>query len=82
MIRNYLIEFSPSAVRKLMAEVDKKAKEIVKFPLLYPISIYDDSLRSVVMPYKYLLFYHVDEVNQVIEMYRLLHSAKNLSSML
>ena len=78
----YLFEYSPAAVDKLTAAIIEKTAALTSHPFMYPVSKYDKNLRSIVLPYKYLLFYRVNETAQVIEIYRVLHGMRDIPNTL
>lgn len=78
----YLYEHSPAACDKLTEAVMEKTANLVEHPFMYPISVYDNSLRLIVLPYQYLLFYRVNEIDQVIEIYRILRGMRDIPNIL
>ena len=78
----YLMEYSPAACDKLTESIIEKVADLIHHPYLYPISPYDNRLRFIVLPYKYILFYHVNEADRVIEIMRILRGMMDISSIL
>ena len=82
---DYLYEFSLTAVDKLTQAVDEQVATLVKYPFMYPVySSFIGNKEYRIMPllYQFLCFYYVDEETKTINVYRLLHATRNISSIL
>jgi len=77
-----LFEFSPSAAEKFYNEVLTLEERLYNHPLMYPKYKHDDFYRTVNLPYNYILFYHVEESIEYIEIHRVLHGMRNLEELL
>lgn len=74
-----LEQYSASAADKLGETIIEKTANLIDFPFMYPISEYDDDLRCMPLPHKYLLFYRVHESAELIQIYRVLHGMRDLA---
>lgn len=81
-IEKSLEQFSASAADKFSQAVEEQTANLIEFPIMYPISEYDDDLRSMGLPYKYILFYHVNESAKLIQVYRVLHGMRDIPNIL
>jgi len=79
---NYLSEFSPAAADELAQAFKKQMESLLEFPLLHPVSKYDETLRCMLLPYRYLCFYHVDEDAKLIRVYRVLRGMRDIPNIL
>jgi len=82
---NYLYEFSPPAADRLSQALNEQVANLIKYPFMFPIySNYfgDKKYRMMPLPYQFLCFYIVNENTKTINMYRVLHSAKDISKIL
>lgn len=77
-----LYEFSPTAADKFTDEISNLEETLCKHPFLYQIYEDDDYYRSVNLSHNYRLFYHVDELTETIEVHRVLHGMRDLSTFL
>lgn len=77
-----LYEFSPIAADKFTDEISDLEETLCKHPFLYQVYEEDDYYRSVNLSYNYRLFYHVDELNELIEVHRVFHGMRDLSTLL
>jgi plasmid stabilization system protein ParE len=79
---DYLYEHSPAAADKLVAAIYQRLPALLEHPLIYPVYEHDDSLRFMVLPYRYLCFYYVDEDTKTVRMYRLLRGMRDIPNIL
>ena len=77
-----LFEFSPSAAEKFYKEVLELEERLCNHPLMYPVYKQDDFYRTVNLSYNYILFYHVEESIEYIEIHRVLHGMRSLEELL
>jgi len=78
----YLYELSPVAVNRFTEAIDEKIGNIVVHPLMYPIYKYDERFRFIVLPYEYLLFYHVNEDSKILTIHRILRGMRDIPRVL
>lgn len=78
----YLYEHSPVAADKFAENLDRVAETLLLYPLISPIYEADSYFRHMTLPYKYRLFYHVDEEQEVIKVYRVLHGMRDVKAIL
>jgi len=76
----YLYKHSPSAADKFADSIEKLTETLLCYPLMFPFYEDDTYFRHIVLPYKYYLFYHVDEEAKIIKIYRVLHGIKDIKS--
>lgn len=57
----YLNEHSPRAAEKFAEAVERQTDLLLEHPFMCSVSIHDETLRLMVLPYQYHLFYRVDE---------------------
>ena len=82
---DYLYEFSPAAADKLTQTLDEQMATLVEYPFMYPVysSFFGDNMyRIMPLPYQFLCFYTVDEEDEIIYVYRVLHSTRDVSKIL
>jgi len=78
----YLYELNPAAVDKLTEAIDEKIGNIIVHPLMYPVYKHDERFRFVVLPYEYLLFYHVNEDSKILTIHRILRGMRDIPNVL
>jgi len=81
-IENYLYERSPLAADKFTEAIEHQMKNLAGNPFMCRIYEEDDYFRSMILPYKYRLFYHVDEETETIKVHRILHGMRDLKSVM
>ena len=78
----YLCEYNTVAADKFADSIDKLTETLLCYPFMFPVYENDPYFRHMTLPYKYRLFYHVDEENEVIKIYRVLHSMMDVKSIM
>jgi len=78
----YLHDLSPAAVERFTDAIDEKIENIIVHPLMYPVYKHDDRFRFVILPYEYLLFYHVDEDIKTLTVHRILRGMRDITNIL
>lgn len=78
----YLYELSPAAANKFADSIERLTETLLSHPLMYPAYQDDIYFRHMTMPYKYRLFYHVDEEAQIIKIHRILHGMRDVKSVI
>ena len=76
-IEEYYDKIDVRLTNKILAGIDKRILELKDMPFRwrrYP----DNPGYRVIGVYSYLIFYIVDEENQMVEIHRVLHSARNI----
>ena len=78
----YLYEHSPAAADKFAESIERLTDTLLQHPFMFPV--YEDNpyFRHMVLPYKYRLFYHLDEETGVIKIYRILHGMRDVSGIM
>jgi len=77
----WLDEFSATASDRLTNTIDKKASLLVKHPMMYP-TYHNSPYRFMPLPYKFLLFYQINETARTINVHRIIHGTRDLSKAL
>ena len=77
-IDTYLYEHSPAASDKFFNSIEILEENLVRHPFMYPIYENDPYFRHMTLPYRYRLFYHVDEDAKIIKIYRILHGMRDV----
>ena len=78
-IEDYLVQFYPSTARKFNDKLEEKLFLLVDFPYMYPEYEEDSYFRKMVFG-DYLLFYTVEETNDLIIIGRIIHSSRDIKS--
>jgi plasmid stabilization system protein ParE len=77
-IETGLSEFSETAADTLTEEIRRLTDTLSSQPYLYQEFEDDVYFRSMPLPYKYRLFYHVDEETMTIKIHRVIHGARDI----
>ena len=77
-IDKHLYEHSPAASDKFAQSLERMMEALTRYPFMYPVYEEDTYFRHMTMPYKYRLFYHVDEALKTIKIHRILHGARDM----
>ena len=78
----YLHEHNPTAADRFADSIERLTETLISHPLMYPIYEDDTYFRHMTMPYKYRLFYHVDEEAKIIKVHRILHGMRDVESII
>ena len=78
----YLYEHSPTAADKFTDSIEKLTETLRCYPFMFPVYENDPYFRHMTLPYKYRLFYHVDEDNELIKIYRILHGMRDVKGIM
>jgi len=85
-ILDYLKQHSISAANKFIDNFNKKIKTLISFPRCGAIpkieKLQQQGYRIMVLRYRYLLFYKLNEKDKVIIIERVLHGARDLEKIL
>lgn len=76
-IRTYLSQFYPGTSRSFQTELRKQIELLKDAPNMYEKYHADPFYRKMPVG-DYLVFYHVDDVRQVIEVHRILHGSRDV----
>ena len=82
---DYLFEYSPPAADALAKTLDEQMVNLIDYPFMYPVYsgyVGNKEYRIMPLPYQFLCFYTVDEDDKIINMYRILHSTRNIPRIL
>ena len=78
----YLYEHSHAAADKFADSIEKLTETLLSHPFMFPAYEDDPYFRHMTLPYKYRLFYHVDEDAEIIKVYRVLHGMRDVKSIM
>jgi len=78
----YLYEYSPNAADKFADSIERLADMLLQHPFMFPAYEGDLYFRHMILPYKYRLFYHVDEDAKIIKVHRILHGMRVVKGMM
>ena len=77
-----LYELSPSAADKFTQAIKQLTETLCEHPMLYQVFDDNDYFRSMPLPYKYRLFYHIAEEIETIKIHRIIYGVRNLDAAL
>jgi len=80
-ICKYLSQFYPGTPGRFLDAIDKDFENVSQNPYMYPIYEYNKEYRRIVTN-DYLVFYNIDDVNNLVKVYRILHGKQNVSTIL
>ena len=80
-ICEYLSQFYPNTPSKFLDALDKDFKNASLNPYMYPVYEYNKEYRRIVTN-DYLVFYKVDEENNLVRVFRILHGKQNIPTIL
>ena len=80
-ICQYLSGFYPGTPGKFLDALEKDLDYLSLNPKMYPKYEYNNEYRKMVTE-NYLIFYKTDEVNNRVNVYRILHEKRNISTIL
>jgi len=76
-IKIYLSQYYESTVDKFISNLKDKVGQIKENPLMHEIYQEDTFFRRAVVE-NYLVFYNVDEAEEIVRIYRILHGSRDL----
>ncbi len=62
-----------SAAAKFVRSVERVSSYVALSPMLYPAYAENPYYRSAPLPYRYRLFYHVDDEGKTVAIHRAIH---------
>ena len=77
----YLSQFYPSTPSKFLDELEENFKNVSLNPYMYQKYEYNKDYRKIVTG-DYLVFYKIDNENNLVKVYRILHGKRNISTIL
>ncbi|MCL2336097.1 MAG: type II toxin-antitoxin system RelE/ParE family toxin [Firmicutes bacterium] len=77
-----LYALSPKAADRYFDDYKNKIKLIQDNPHMFQVFAGDPYFRSAPLVYDYRLFYHVDDINKVVILHRVIHGAMDLANRL
>lgn len=85
-VTEYLVQYSSKTAEKFIDHFDKKINFLKSFPEIGPLSqiptLHEKGYRILILKYKYLLFYTVNEKDRSIMIERILYGARDLRKIL
>ncbi|MCL2198066.1 MAG: type II toxin-antitoxin system RelE/ParE family toxin [Defluviitaleaceae bacterium] len=82
IIREILKEYGKMPTVNFRKTLSQFRKHVSKMPLMYPEYEYNSAFRAAVLVYDYVAFYKVDENNDTVNVFRILHCNRNISEIL
>jgi len=80
-ICEYLSQFYPGTPGKFLDALDENFENVSFNPYMHPIYEYNKDYRRIVTN-DYLVFYKIDEENNLVRVYRILHGKQNIGTIL
>ena len=81
-IRAYLSDFGEAPPRKFRESFEKFCGRVSDMPYMFNQYEHNPVYRKAVIVYDYLVFYRVDESNNTVKVYRVLHGKRNIEPLL
>jgi len=81
-IRANLARYGKSPVKNFRITLQKFRHHIAKMPEMYPVCEYNPAFRAAVLIYDYVLFYKIDTAAKTVNVFRILHSSRNLADII
>ena len=72
----YYAERSDPAADRVLGTILRAINGLAQFPLMGRPGEVPETRERIVMRYPYRIVYHIDEANQVIEVWRVVHAAQ------
>ena len=76
-VRTYLSQFYPSTAGNFLTELRKQVDRLKDMPLMCE-QYHDEPYYRKLMVGDYLVFYHVNDENRMIEIHRVLHGSRDI----
>ena len=80
-IKKYLTQFYPGTPARFLATLKEKIGNLARTPYMYEAYPDYPQYRKLGVS-KYLVFYTVDDEKRLVEIYRVLHGARNIAQYL
>ena len=80
-ICRYLSKFYPGTPGKFLDALEKDFENISHNPKMFPKYEYSNEYRKLAVK-NFFVFYKIDEVNNLVTVYRVLHEKRNISTIL
>ena len=77
-----LSEYGETPAKKFRESFEKFCVQVIDMPYMFGQCEYSPSCRRAVVIYDYLVFYKVEESNNVVKVYRVLHGKCNIEPLL
>ena len=81
-IAKYLAQYSVNAPKKFRNELKKYIDILGKTPYIFSIYHANPEYHHVVIYSNYTMFYTVNDTDQVVSIYRILHGAQDIANIL
>ena len=76
-IHEYLSCFGEGPAKKLRRSFENFCDNVQKMPIMFNEYKYNSKYRCATIEFGYLVFYQLDEKNDTIKIYRVLHGKRN-----
>ena len=80
-ICRYLSQFYPGTPGRFLDALEKDFDNISLNPKMFPNYVHNKEYRKLVSG-EYLVFYKIDEDNNIVRIYRILHGKRSISTIL
>jgi plasmid stabilization system protein ParE len=77
-IQKYLKKFYPNTPKKFIIHLKEGIENLKSMPFMYASYEWNKNYRRIVVD-KYLVFYKVDEISKIVNVYRILPGSWDLS---
>jgi toxin ParE1/3/4 len=81
-IYEYLNNFDEKPPKLFRESFDKFIENVSNMPYMFPEYERNLKYRKATLAYEYLVFYRVDEKNNIVKLYRILHGKRNIENLL
>jgi plasmid stabilization system protein ParE len=79
---NYLTDFGELPPKYLRESFEKFTKQAAAMPEMFPVYEHNPHYRRAVIKYDFLVFNQYNALNHLVEVYRVLHSSRNIESII
>jgi len=80
-LANYLTRFYPGTAGRVLTEIEYRISNLHEHPLMYEVYRKDPFYRRVVV-FEYLVFYHVNEKMETVDIHRILRGSTSIDDQL
>ncbi|MCL2212657.1 MAG: type II toxin-antitoxin system RelE/ParE family toxin [Oscillospiraceae bacterium] len=78
----YLREHGEAPPKTFRKSFESFCSQVSKLPMMYNFCEYHPSYRKAVLVYDYLVYYKIDDTNNEILVFRVLHGKRNIKQVL
>ena len=81
-IHEYLSNFGENPPKKFRESFEKFIEQVSNMPYMFSEYGRNPNYRRAVIIFEYLIFYRVDEENNIVKIYRVLHGRRNIKDII